>query len=60
MQITQILKQLRVFNAYIKSKMSKREWKILWLKNSIQDIEKDNDSDFDEDNQNTPKVEDLE
>ena len=35
-QITNLLKQIRVFNGYIRSKVSEKEWKRLWKKHSIQ------------------------
>ena len=49
MQVTYILKQLRVFNAFIRSKMTKQEYEILWLKHSVRDIEMAYDNIDDED-----------
>ena len=41
MQVTYILKQLRVFNAYMRQQMSRTDFEIFWLKHAQRHIEKD-------------------
>ena len=38
-KVTRILKQLRVFNAYIKNQLSNEEWSRMWHKYAKRDIE---------------------
>ena len=49
-QITHVLKQLRVLSAYTKQQMTKKEWQKLWQDHAVVDVQKQDEFKIREEN----------